>query len=433
METREHFHKGSPDLRVEVASPGGPALDTVLVQEHPKILAADPGAGDMTMSYDLALSADVIQPGLEVALTFDPDDRMEGVHGTETVGLQVESMPPLSLTVVPTLGDKIPGDVRQWANDLDEDHHDIFVVKTLMPVSTLDLRIREPYETDANLRRTAGWVRWLEEMLALWGTESGAWQDYYFGAVLPFNGSPVGGVGYVGGTASVGFAVGDVFTHELGHNLSLRHAPCGGAGSTDRNYPHRDGRIANWGFNAETGKLVSPLVKDVMGYCRPNWISTYHFTKVYEYRKRQTSSPKRGLALMIWGHVTPGGELVLNPMFEVDALLSEQEPDGEYRAVGYGPNGEELFSFPFQPRDLHHADGWKLFNVRVPADNLDLESMTVWGPGMEQTISQSSMDPMGLLYGESGLIRAIVREDVSQTRPTEGVLMISDGIPGGIR
>ena len=37
--------------------------------------------------------------------------------------------------------------------------------------------------------------------------------------------------------------------HELGHSMSLRHAPCGLLFDPDPNYPYPSGEIGVWGYD----------------------------------------------------------------------------------------------------------------------------------------------------------------------------------------
>ena len=41
--------------------------------------------------------------------------------------------------------------------------------------------------------------------------------------------------------------------HELGHNMNLDHAPCGGAAGLDGGFPYPDGSIGAWGYDVEGG------------------------------------------------------------------------------------------------------------------------------------------------------------------------------------
>ena len=95
--------------------------------------------------------------------------------------------------------------------------------------------------------------------------------------------------------------------HELGHNMSLGHAPCGILiRGIDPDYPYTGGAIGVWGYDPRGGELVPPRVPDLMGYCRSVWISDYHFTKAIEYRQTDfepvvNPGSTSTRSLLLWG------------------------------------------------------------------------------------------------------------------------------------
>lgn len=75
----------------------------------------------------------------------------------------------------------------------------------------------------------------------------------------------------------------ETFAHELGHTLGRHHAPCDVDDATvDPNYPHADGKIGSWGWNATTGALRPPSDRDFMSYCSPTWVSPYQTAALFE-------------------------------------------------------------------------------------------------------------------------------------------------------
>lgn len=74
--------------------------------------------------------------------------------------------------------------------------------------------------------------------------------------------------------------------HELGHAFDLKHAPCGGVGSSaDPNYPtyvpYRMGSIGEYGLDVSSGQVFSPTwAFDYMSYCGPKWTSPYNYTRI---------------------------------------------------------------------------------------------------------------------------------------------------------
>ncbi len=72
------------------------------------------------------------------------------------------------------------------------------------------------------------------------------------------------------------------FVHELGHDLGLRHAPCGGAGGPDPAYPYAGASIGVEGYDPRSRSFLDPArYYDFMSYCAPEWVSDYHFDKLH--------------------------------------------------------------------------------------------------------------------------------------------------------
>jgi Peptidase M66 len=85
---------------------------------------------------------------------------------------------------------------------------------------------------------------------------------------------------------SVGFGSNetpDTIAHELGHNLGRYHAPCGQVAGPDRKFPYDGGGIGAWGYSASSKEFFDPdEYTDMMGYCRPQWISDYTYNALFK-------------------------------------------------------------------------------------------------------------------------------------------------------
>ena len=114
---------------------------------------------------------------------------------------------------------------------------------------------------------------------------------HYYG-FIPKRTSGLAGLGYRPGNAAVGFdvptspnTVRETMVHEIGHNLSLRHAPCGGADGADPSYPYANATMGAgnrfiWGYDASAARFIDPTpstVHDVMSYCSGSWFSDYNY------------------------------------------------------------------------------------------------------------------------------------------------------------
>jgi len=79
------------------------------------------------------------------------------------------------------------------------------------------------------------------------------------------------GLGYPGESSEA------TFVHELGHAHGRMHTPCGEPASPDPDYPHTGGLLGGQGYDMITDELVPESHGDLMGYCRPRWVSDYTF------------------------------------------------------------------------------------------------------------------------------------------------------------
>ncbi len=135
----------------------GEETHRVVMQRNDDQIPTRTDESDLTLSYNALIPGDVIVPGAEMVVEFDPGETVPLAPGSEarfpaTGGdsLRVVEAPPMSLTAVPVL------------------------------------------------------------------------------------------------EASMGKASMPEVAHEVGHNLDLRHAPCGGAGGPDPTFPYPDGSIGMW-------------------------------------------------------------------------------------------------------------------------------------------------------------------------------------------
>ncbi|CAN5228714.1 hypothetical protein BH09MYX1_BH09MYX1_12100 [soil metagenome] len=183
----------------------------------------------------------------------------------------------------------------------------------LYPTALVELTVREPWAWGGTISPSGqGMDQALNALGKLRQQDLPDPDVYYYGAFAPSDsfGSYCGG-GCVTGLSPIGmpYSVGVGFTgggsvetatHEVGHAHGLSHAPCGGAGGPDPQYPtdtlHAQGKIGVWGYDPIALKLINPTPAaqqatphDVMGYCNNDWISDFHYDKLY----RQLRSDNR--------------------------------------------------------------------------------------------------------------------------------------------
>jgi len=409
-------------------------------------------------SFNAMIPDSVVQPGLEMVVEIDPDSTLSTLTGSQMripatgrEALDVRALPSLDVTLVPVaLSSEVSrGDneaVAALVKDMgaSNSHAALQETQSLLPLSELNITVREPYTTQADTLEEGG-VGLRDEIHLLRFIEAGGTNEYYHGILAwpasryPFSWG-FSGIAYIGGWAALtlshvqGVYRGDVpfgstLAHELGHNLTLRHAPGCGAGGPDPDYPYTDAYTGVWGVDFSTGgdfgRLISPArYRDFMSYCDPPWTSDFSFTKALEYRMGLPPEPAAdggGRAvertLLLWGGVQDG-ELRLEPVFGWETPVKLPTSPGPYRLEGIDAAGERMFSMSFTPDRVDHGGAGFLFAVPVEEGRADeLARVTLSGPEGVTTLDRDGGGGGAIVTSRStGRILSIVR-DWSRVRP----------------
>ncbi len=209
-----------------------------------------------------------------------------------------------------------------------------------------------------------------------------------------------------------------VIAHELGHNLSLYHAPGCNAGGPDPGFPTEDGSIGGWGYDFTTGTLVTPVTWDLMSYCHPQWISEYSFSRAMRHRIQESrgleaaasSSSTRGL--LLWGGVNGDNEPFLEPAFVVSAAPNLPRKDGPYRLMGEAEDGSTLFDVAFGLAEIACGGSGGTFAFIIPVE-------PDW-PGRLERVAFSAPEGASVLDGEEDPAAALLLDRV--TGSVRGIL-----------
>ena len=379
--------------------------------------------GSLATSASAEIPGSVVRPGLEMVVEVDPDGTLDPALGvarripaTGRLAVDVRALPPLELTVVPFLWAQAPDSsildaVRGMAAD-PEGHELLADVRALLPVGVLGVTAHEPVLSSSNDAR-----RLLEETEAIRVLKGGG--GHYLGIMAgPVTGPS--GTAFLPGRAGFSVPQSGTIAHELGHNLGLRHAPCGGAGDPDPSFPHPDGSAGAWGYDFARGELVRPSTPDLMSYCGPpDGISDYHFANALRYRLFEAgaatvpaAAPAR--SLLLWGGADADGAPFLNPAFVVEAPPALPDSAGEYTLAGRTADGTQLFSFRFAMPRAADGDGGSGFAFVLPAEPGwagELAGITLAGPGGSFALNADSDIPMAILRDpRTGRVRGILRE-----------------------
>ena len=329
--------------------------------------------GTLTGSWNMLVPGALVQPNLRVLADVDPSlataesdesDNQFPLSGVPAT-VDVRALSTFDIRFVPVLQQ-----VNGLQGNVSDANKESFLgdLKLLLPVGAYDAEVRAAYTTTApvlqNDNANGAWSTILSELLALRSTDADS--RYYYGVVKASYGSGVAGMGYIGGSARA--AIGwdylpsgkGILAHEVGHNMSRPHAPCGSVSGPDPGYPYAGGKIGMWGFDMTTFTLKNPATfVDLMGYCSPAWVSDYSWSAMVDYREGgpNNAPPTDGAAagLLVWGRITGAG-VVLEPAFRV-AATGRAPPPGGHRLELLAPDGSLLRAMAFGADEVADLPG----------------------------------------------------------------------------
>ena len=193
----------------------------------------------LSSSVNALVPASVVQPGLEFVVEIDPEGALNPNLGvvrripeTGRRPVDVRDVPVLDLTLIPfLLRDNPDSSIVPVLDAMAADpagHALLEHTRKLLPVRRLDVRAHEPVTVSDRLL--------LQATEAIRVMEGG--RGHYMGAMSPRSlGFSSGGQAIVGGHSSWAALESDTIAHELGHNMSLKHAPCGNPPATRAGIP----------------------------------------------------------------------------------------------------------------------------------------------------------------------------------------------------
>ena len=415
-----------PEVVAVFTGRNGDEVHRAVMSRDANQIPAEADEGDLELSYNAVIPAEIVIPGVEMVVEVDPAGSLPLAPGSEvrfpaqgSDSLNVVEVPRMELTLVPVIAAAEPDtSVLAWVRGISADSPEAGLLRHAFPFAEFSVRPHEAYHTSLDLTTSAGQVSLFGELEALRASEGGT--GYYYGVAADLG--SVAGRGQLPGRVSVGVARSTTLAHEIGHNLSLRHAPCGDPSGVDPNYPYEDGSIGVWGYDFRNGSTVPPdRGKDIMTYCRTlPWLSDYYFEKVIDHRAQlaqDTASAQSAAVnapadmLVLWGGAVDG-ELWIEPVFSMRAAARLPEARGPYRIRGTTSDGGAMFSLDFTPSDDGHGGRHFFFTVPVEAHWEDaLERITLTGPEGEAYVDQADERRITVVMEPgTGRLRAILRD-----------------------
>ena len=416
-----------PEVVAVFTGPEGDEVHRVAMIRHASEIPVEADEGDLELSYNAVIPGEIIAPGVEMMVEVDPEGTVPITAESKTRfpsqgsdSLHVVPVPAMHLTVVPVIAGSEPDtSVLRWVRGISADSRQLGLLKHAFPFAELSVRPREPYYTSQKLTTAIGRAALFGELEAVRATEGGT--GYYYGAVAHLGGILLG-QGQLPGWVSIGNPSPITLAHEVGHNLSLMHAPCGGPAGVDPDFPYPDGSIGVWGYDFRSGSMLPPdRSRDIMTYCETlPWLSDYYFEKVIDHRAElaagvanaglAASNPPSDMLVLRGGMVDE--ELWIEPVFAIRAAARLPEAPGPYRIRGTASDGRPLFSMEFTPTDDGHGGRHFFFAVPIEAgwENA-LARITLTGPEGVAHLDQTDERRITVVTERgTGRIRAILRD-----------------------
>ena len=381
---------------------------------------------DLDLSLNAVIPGSVLQPGLEMVVEIDPEETLDPGLGVNVrlpnegkTLLEVETVPMYELNLIPFLWTEQPDSVLlAKVNGITPDSPLLWATREFLPVHRLNVAHHDPIWMDEN--PSAGNMQSiLRATQAAREAEggSGHWVGVWSGCCgLAAPSSQAAGVGLEPTGSDHFWQNNNVLAHELGHLMSLPHAPCN-VTDPDLNFPYSDGNIGSWGYDMRVGELRAPDSPEVMSYCgeRRKWISGYYHSQALAWRRQDSGSRARQVArvrsLMVWGGVQPDGDLQLEPAFVLDAVPTRSVQPGPYTIMGRDDRGRALFSHSLAMDSVDH--GGSAFALMIPVDpewESTLDQIELVGPEGHAQVSLGGATASVLLTDPAtGQIRGFLR------------------------
>ncbi|HJV90687.1 MAG TPA: IPT/TIG domain-containing protein [Holophagaceae bacterium] len=394
-------NSAQPQVRVRFIN--GSTTNTLTINAPGASVPLSITEGVASSSWNAAVPAAWIQPGVHLVADVDPagtiPEASKANNSSGDITLDVRTLPTWKITLVPVATPNGTGGTVTGAVDGTNKTAFVDMAKRIWPMpDTVDVTVHADFAsslTDPLDSAGNNWGTVLSEISALRGSDSST--RYYYGVVATTYGSGVAGLGYVPGHSAIGWDKGGsragVLAHEVGHNFSRPHSPCGGVSGPDPNYPttgnYAGGHIGVTGWDAFQASATlkgAATSTDIMGYCGSQWVSDYCYKLVLAYRAGNaanlaptgTEAPAED-CLILWGRMEDG-RVILEPAFPAFTVPSLPEEPGDLSLEARDAAGRILLSLPFTPTevaDLPEGRSAHHFTFAVPRRLLGGEDLHV--------------------------------------------------------
>jgi trimeric autotransporter adhesin len=338
---------------------------------------------DLTQTFRVSLPTAWVATGLRLRVDVDPDNAA-GVFTSQEAIPATGSATRLEIVVVPLISGSNTPTMPTATQVLDE-------LARAMPIprDQITVTFRAPYtitSTTDGVDTQSEWQNTLSELDQLRASEAPG--KVYYGMVRPMVQSGIAGIGYVNpvndnspNPTSLGWDASRsswtrTMVHELGHNFSRQHAPCGGVSSSDGSYPYPGGALgAAPLFNVNTDNIESPAGRtDVMGYCGGSWFSDYNLSFVQRFLEYQRSQGRLSVQskpgepevslITVSGTIDASGARIDSVLPATGAVQPAQS--GSHMLELVTADGRQI-AVPITGKQIDHAEPAAMhFTARIP-------------------------------------------------------------------
>ncbi len=389
----------------------------------PSSLSANVSEADLDDTFNILLTAQDMVEGLEYYVEVDPNNLVNESDETDNrfpetgyASFDVREPGTFRVVFVPVEWEgRLPDTI-----DPDEYLED---TKAMMPVGAIEASVRSaPLIADSDASIPCDVLGDLSRLRQADGLGNST--THYYGVITSGRGSGVIGCAFAPGYSGASLSISDLrrggaletVAHELGHNLSLSHAPCGGPSGADPDYPYSNAAIGTWGYNVFNGATYDPgsNLKDLMSYCGPVWISDFHYERALDYRDRRSSRAQlastEARSLLVSGYVE-AGQVVLEAVTELEQAPS-LPGSGDYELVIVDDTGADAIRLSFSTTKADHTDR-EFFSLRVPIPARPAQQLKILQSGMlaaerrskAQSLQKSSVVPITVSKTSAGRTR----------------------------